>query len=118
MIDFILNNICSFISPIFYEILYMSIVGTFVGFVILILRKILDKRISPKWKCVIWGILLISFIIPIKIEIQNENINVLNISGMVEPVKQISYNSEYNEIQEQYEIALQEENTDNVRRYT
>lgn len=117
MIDFIKNNISIYISPIFYEVLYMSIVGTLVGLIILIARKILDKKISPKWKCVIWGILLISLIIPIKIEIKNENINVLNISGMVEPIKQISYKTEYREIQEQFEIALQNENTNNVRKY-
>lgn len=117
MSNFVINNISSFIAPIFYEVLYLSIVGTFVGLIILIVRKILDKKISPKWKCIIWWILLVSLIIPIKIEIKNENINVLNISGMAEPIKQISYKSKYREIQEQFEIALQDENTNNVRKY-
>ena len=39
MLNFVLN----FTSPMFYKILYMSIIGIFVGLFILILRKILDN---------------------------------------------------------------------------
>ena len=104
MIDYILN---SFISPIFYKVLYMSVVGILVGSLILLIRKILDKKISPKWKCVIWLILIISLIVPIKIEIPNENTSVLNISGMAEPIKEISYKEQYNTVHEQFEEESQ-----------
>lgn len=68
MLNFVLN----FISPMFYKILYMSIIGIFVGLFILIIRKILDKRISPKWKCFIWLLLMLSLIVPVKFDLKNK----------------------------------------------
>ena len=80
MLNFILN----FISPMFYKILYMSIIGIFVGLFILILRKILDKRISPKWKCFIWLLLMFSLIVPVKFNFENNyaNTKIISISGL------------------------------------
>ncbi len=88
MINFVLN----YISPIFYKVLYMSIIGILVGIFILCIRKILDKKISPKWKCFIWLLLVFSLIFPIKINIQNKytNAEILSISGLIEPIKNIS----------------------------
>ena len=40
-----INLILNYISPMFYKILYMSIIGIFVGIFILIARKIFDKKI-------------------------------------------------------------------------
>ena len=71
MLNFVLN----FTSPMFYKILYMSIIGIFVGLFILILRKILDKRISPKWKCFIWLLLMFSLIVPVKFNFENNYAN-------------------------------------------
>ncbi len=97
------KNISVFVAPLFYQVLYLSVIGTLIGFVIICLRKILDKKISPRWKCVIWGIALIAFIIPIKINLKTENTEILNISGIFEPIQNISYVSEYEQLQEQLE---------------
>lgn len=87
MINFVLN----YISHIFYKILYMSIIGIFVGIFILVVRKILDKKISPKWKCYIWLLLMLSLIVPIKFNIQNKytNTEIISISGLIEPIQNI-----------------------------
>lgn len=103
MVKFIIN----FVSPLFYNVLYMSIIGIFVGVFILILRKILDKKISPKWKCIIWSLLLISLVIPLKYNVStNSEFDSLSISGLVAPIKDIGYS----EIIDTGEIINNQEN--------
>lgn len=126
MLNFILN----FISPMFYKILYMSIIGIFVGLFILILRKILDKRISPKWKCFIWLLLMFSLIVPVKFNFENNyaNTKIISISGLVEPIQNISNNTKLNksaELEKEYkeqektaeEVLTERKNneTDNIK---
>lgn len=78
-----------YVSPLFYHVLYMSIIGIVVGLFILIIRKVLDKKISPKWKCVIWFLLLISLVIPIKFDIKSNKVpkEMISISGLLEPIQ-------------------------------
>ena len=91
----ILINICEIISPIFYKILYMSVIGTILGILILILTKLFDNKLSAKWKSLMWIIPLIFLIIPIqRIEIKTPNSipisstidKVENIFNSVEPI--------------------------------
>ena len=86
-----INLILNYISPMFYKILYMSIIGIFVGIFILIARKIFDKKISPKWKCIIWMLLMIELIIPIKFKVpyKYKNTEIISISGLVEPIQDV-----------------------------
>lgn len=86
-----INLVLNFISQIFYQVLYMSIIGIFVGIFILIIQKVLDKNIAPKWKCIIWYLLLISLIIPFKFNIKtvSESNEILSISGLLEPIQEI-----------------------------
>lgn len=56
------------IEPIFYKIIYMSIIASFVGIAILIVEKILKNKISPIWISRIWLVFIISLIIPIQIK--------------------------------------------------
>lgn len=70
----ILINIGNIISPIFYKLLYMSIIGTILGVLILVITKLFDDKISAKWKCLMWIIPLIFLMIPIqRIEIKTKN---------------------------------------------
>lgn len=126
MLNFVLN----FTSPMFYKILCMSIIGIFVGLFILILRKILDKRISPKWKCFIWLLLMFSLIVPVKFNFENNYVNtkIISISGLVEPIQNISNNTKLNksaELEKEYkeqektaeEVLTERKNneTDNIK---
>ena len=86
-----INLILNYISPMFYKILYMSIIGIFVGIFILIARKIFDKKISPKWECIIWMLLMIELIIPIKFKVpyKYKNTEIISITGLVEPIQDV-----------------------------
>ncbi len=68
LVNFLLQN--TIIATIFYKAVYMSIIGSFVGILILIIRKIFDNKISPKWKCILWGIFLFTLIVPFRFELQ------------------------------------------------
>lgn len=84
----IIINIAKVISPIFYKLLYMSIVGSIIGIVILMLEKIFDNKLSARCKCMMWLIPLIFFMIPInRIEIQtNTNVQISSTIDKVEDV--------------------------------
>ena len=89
----ILINIGKIISPIFYKLLYMSIIGTILGILILMLTKLFDSKISAKWKCLMWAIPIIFLIIPIqRIEVKTNN-NIPMISA-VDKVEEIFINVE------------------------
>ena len=94
MINFVLN----YISHIFYKVLYMSIISIFVGTFILAIRKTLDKKISPKWKCHIWLLLMVSLIVPIKFQIQNtyKSTEIISIAGLIEPIQNIANTTNIN----------------------
>ncbi len=60
-----LINISNLIVPIFYKVIYMSIVGSILGILILIIIKFLDTKLSAKWKCFMLLIPVIFLMIPI-----------------------------------------------------
>ena len=96
----ILINVCEIISPIFYKILYMSIIGTILGILILILTKLFDSKLSAKWKSLMWIMPLLFLMIPIqRIEIKVPNN--IPISSTIDKVENI-FNSvesvEYKEL--------------------
>lgn len=90
MIYQILDKI-NFISPIFYQVIYLTIIGSIVGILIYFIRNIFDRKISGKWKCIMWYIVLIALLIPIRFEIKtNEPIIQNNVINKVENIKNIS----------------------------
>ena len=69
-----LINISNFIAPIFYKILYMSIIGSVLGILILGLTKLLDNKLSAKWKFYMLLIPILFLIIPVsRIQVNIEN---------------------------------------------
>ena len=69
-----LVNISNFLSPIFYKILYMSIVGTVLGMLIVSLTKYFDNKLSAKLKYFIMLIPILFLMMPInKIEVNTSN---------------------------------------------
>ena len=41
------------ITPIFYKVLYMSVLGTILGILAMVITKIFNTKITAKWKCFI-----------------------------------------------------------------
>lgn len=73
MIEFV-TSFGNFLMPVFYKVLYMSIVGSILGIFILFITKVFDSKISAKWKCLVWIIPLMFLIIPInRIQISTKN---------------------------------------------
>ena len=123
MFQQILNNIY-LISPIFYKVLYMTVIGSMVGILIYIVRNIFDKKISGKWKCIIWCIVLVSLLIPMRYEIKTTHkITQTNLINKIESIKNIpKYNKVvlsdkniYNSDQLENNLeAINQENTEQV----
>lgn len=98
----ILINVGKIISPIFYKILYMSIIGTILGILILILTKLFDNKLSAKWKSLMWIIPLVFLMIPIQrteIKIHN-NIPISSTIDKVENIFNRVETIEYKELNE------------------
>lgn len=69
-----LINISNFIAPIFYKILYMSIIGSILGIIILGLTKLLDNKLCEKWKFYMLLIPILFLMIPVsRIQVNIEN---------------------------------------------
>lgn len=71
------------ISSIFSKIFYMSIIGSIISVIVIILIKLFDKKLSARYKFFMWMIPLIFFIvpfskIPINIDINFEIFSVPN----------------------------------------
>lgn len=100
LVDFLLSN--NIIAIIFYKILYMSIIGSFIGILILLIRKIFDAKISPKWKCILWGMFIIACLNPFRFEIKynfeykNKFINNLETIPQIAHIKQNEKNIQEN----------------------
>ena len=62
------------ITPIFYKVLYMSVLGTILGILAMVITKIFNTKITAKWKCFILIIPLLLLVIPInRIEINTKS---------------------------------------------
>lgn len=62
------------IAPIFYKIVYMSLVGSILGIFIFAITKLFDSKLSAKWKCILWLIPLCFLAVPMnRIQVQTES---------------------------------------------
>ena len=121
----ILMNVGEIISPIFYKILYMSIIGTILGILILILTKLFDSKLSAKWKSLMWILPLLFLMIPIqRIEIKVPNNipisstidKVENIFNSVESVEYKELNKDTYKLTEPQTAQLEEiQNNENTK---
>lgn len=69
-----MQGLITIITPLFYQLVTMSITATLVGVVILIVRRWTDILIAPKYGAMLWTVMLISLITPYRIPI-SYNVN-------------------------------------------
>ena len=74
---------------IFYNIIYVSIIASILAIIILLFRKSFDKKISPSWKFAMWGLLLISLLIPTRITIESQNTHKFIISSSIDKIENL-----------------------------
>lgn len=105
-----------FLSPIFYQILYMTVIGSIVGLIVYFIRNIFDNKISGKWKCIMWCIVLAVLLIPVRIEVKTNKTSIIHneIIDRVEQIKNIaSYeDTKINLSEHQEEILISKENNE------
>lgn len=88
MIKEILLN---FVSPVFYQVIYLTIIGSIVGILIYFIRNMFDKKMSGKSKCILWSIAIITLLVPLRFEVKsNYTIIESNFIDRVEDIKYIS----------------------------
>ena len=97
------------IREAFYMILYMSIFAVIVGFTIFLIQEIFDKKISPKWKVIMWGIFILSLIIPFNVNGIYESNNIF--MKILNPIQEISFKQEVDERQAEYNTYIQRQDT-------
>lgn len=56
------------LTPVFYKLVFMSVTAVMIGFVILIVRKIFYKTLSPFWNYAMWFLVLLALILPVRIK--------------------------------------------------
>lgn len=109
-----------FLSPIFYQVLYMTVVGSIVGLIVYFIRNIFDKKISGKWKCIMWCIVLAVLLVPIRFEIKTNKTSIMHneIINKVEEIKNIaSYDDIKSELNKQQEPIIEKENDEKFENY-
>ena len=74
---------------IFYNVLYASIITSILGIVILLFRKTFDKKISPTYKFVMWGLMFFTLIFPFRITLQSNNSHKFLISSLIDKIENI-----------------------------
>lgn len=97
------------IREAFYMILYMSIFAVIVGFTIFLIQEIFDKKISSKWKVIMWGIFILSLIIPFNVNGIYESNNIF--MKILNPIQEISFKQEVDERQAEYNTYIQRQDT-------
>lgn len=87
-----MNKLAFALEPLFYRLVFLSLTALLAGGVVLLVRKLFDKKIPPVWKYTLWGVVLLCLILPWRPH------SSLSLAGKLEPVKQISYREEYDKV--------------------
>ena len=83
---------------IFYNVLYASIITSILGIVILLFRKTFDKKISPTYKLVMWGLMFFTLIFPFRITLQSNNSHKFLLSSLIDKIESIKESLILNEV--------------------
>ncbi|MEG2915598.1 MAG: M56 family metallopeptidase, partial [Oscillospiraceae bacterium] len=87
-----LNILAFMVAPVFYKLLYMSITAIIIGGIILVIRKLLDKKIPPIWKYFMWILVIFALIIPFRPQSK------ISLTENIQQIENISFREEYNSI--------------------
>ena len=84
-----INRFAYQLAPFFYQIVYLSMIGTIVGLCVYVIRKCLDKKLAPKWKMTMWMVTLLAFAIPFSIPIYTQTTKAVGLTNIIEQVKEL-----------------------------
>lgn len=121
--------VINFIAPLFYKVLYMSIIGSIVGIIIYLIRNLFDKKMSGKSKCILWSLVLLTLLVPVRFELKSDyGIMENNFVDRVEEIKYIANyeysaneatldNSEFENIESQEPLKQRPDTNDKANTY-
>ena len=91
------------IGPVFYKLVYMSLTGLAAGAIVLLLRRLADKRFSPFWKYAMWLLVLAALVVPWRPQSRTA------VFSPAEAVQDISFRDAYSQAQAEYSAVLAQE---------
>ena len=90
------------IGPVFYKLVYMSLTGLAAGAIVLLLRRLADRRFSPFWKYAMWLLVLAALAAPWRPQ------SPVAVLSPAEAVQDISFREAYSQAQSTYSAILTE----------
>ena len=98
-----IDSFAFILAPIFYKVLYMSIIASIVSIVIVVLRSILKRFISPKWISRIWITFFIVLVIPFSIKTKMSIYNylpdsIITLNNQIDEFSNVSYRELYDDV--------------------
>ena len=109
----LLNKIAFVIAPVFWNLVYRSMVAVIVGFLWVAVSKLLDKYLHPACKYLCFILVFDILLLPLSIN-DFSDFNDKSLMAPLESVQHISYRQEYDIIQQQVHIAMQTEGDDMI----
>jgi len=88
------------LGPVFYKLVYMSLTGLAAGAIVLLLRRLADRRFSPFWKYAMWLLVLAAFVVPWRPQSRAA------VLSPAEAVQTVSFREEYSRAQTEYATVL------------
>lgn len=61
-----LSKLAYLLSPIFYNLVFMSIMAAMLGFILIVLRKVFEKKMTAFQKVILWSLVLLALIFPFR----------------------------------------------------
>ena len=98
-----LDRLAVWAGPVFYRLLFMSLTAALAGLVILLVERLFDRKLSPIWKYLLWGVVLAALLIPYRPQ------SSFSVVGRLEPVQEVSYRQEYEQARQKLYLAQQTE---------
>ena len=92
----------TFIGPMFYKLLYMSLTALAAGTAVLLIRRLADKRFSPFWKYAMWVLVLAALVIPWRPQSKAA------VLGRAEAVQDVSFREDLRQAEAAYSVILSE----------
>ncbi|RRD95479.1 hypothetical protein EII17_03125 [Clostridiales bacterium COT073_COT-073] len=99
----ILNNFAFLLAPVFYKLLAMSLTAACITAVILAVRRLIDQKITPLWKYILWAVMLAALLIPYRLPSD------WAVLTSFDQVEQISFRQQYDKAKFQLEMIDQAE---------
>ncbi len=96
-----LNKLAFVLAPVFYKLLFMALTATCIGLVVLFIRKVTDKKISPLYKMAFWLLMIVALVLPYR---PQSEAAILPAAPM-----EVSYRQAYDDARYEAFIGIQDE---------